>query len=146
LLKEKIKVRIEALLKKGEQLRQLAESDPVAPREGLSQPELAVMAALAGDAVLPDSTSSTHSLLRDVERAGFTSIGFGLGIRRLVKKELIEIVDEQDFNGEDYQSIKLASAGWDWIDDNNEMFTLKKAPARPQPAMVEEGFDDDIPF
>jgi len=139
-LKQKIGQRIDALLQKGERLRQLAESDPVAPREGLSQPELAVLATLAGDAALPESATSMWSLRRDVERAGFTSIGFGLGLRRLLKKELVESVELQDNDGEEYPAARLTQAGWDWIEANEEMFSLKKATNRPP------GLDDDIPF
>ena len=95
-LKEKIKERIQALMKKVERLRELAESDPVAPRKGLSQPELAVLATLAGDAALPDSSTSVYSLKQDVEQAGFTSLGFGLGLRRLLMKGFVESTEEFD--------------------------------------------------
>lgn len=138
-LKEKIKERIKALMKKGERLRELAESDPVAPREGLSQPELAVLAALAGDMLLPDSSSSIYSLKHDVERAGFTSLGFGLGFRRLLKKgfvESTEVLDEQ--HGESYPAARLTQIGWDWIEANERMFSLKKG------ASPKDDFADDI--
>lgn len=140
-LEATIKERIQALMKKGERLRELAESDPVAPREGLSQPELAVLATLAGDAVFPDSTTSVYSLKNDVERAGFTSLGFGLGLRRLLKKGFVESVDEIDEqHGEPYPAARLTAVGWDWIEANERMFSLKKG------APTKDDFDDEIPF
>lgn len=140
-LKEKIKERIQALMKKGERLRELAESDPVAPREGLSQPELAVLATLAGDVVFPDSSTSIYSLKHDVERAGFTSLGFGLGLRRLLKKGLIESTEGFDeHQGESYPAARLTQPGWDWIEANERMFSLKKGSPR------KDDFADDIPF
>ncbi|MBU2621272.1 MAG: nucleoside 2-deoxyribosyltransferase [Proteobacteria bacterium] len=139
-LKEKIKERIHALMKKGERLRELAESDPVALREGLSQPELAVLATLAGDAVLPDSTTSVYSLKHDVERAGFTSLGFGLGLRRLLKKGFIKSEEEFDEHNESYPAARLTQVGWDWVEANERMFSLKKG------APTKDDFDDDIPF
>ena len=46
----------------------------------------------------------------------------------------------QDDNGEEYPAARLNQAGWDWIEANEEMFSLKKATNRPH------GLDDDIPF
>ena len=129
-------------MKKGERLRELAENDPIAPREGLSQPELAVLATLAGDAVLPDSSTSVFSLKHDVERAGFTSLGFGLGLRRLLKKGLIESIEEiDDQHGDSYPAARLTQVGWDWIEENERMFSLKTGTP-PEDEFV----DDDIPF
>lgn len=140
-LKKQIKERIQALMKKAERLRELAESDPVAPREGLSQPELAVLATLAGDAVLPDSSTSVYSLKHDVERAGFTSLGFGLGLRRLLRKRFIESTEEFDEHQDElYPAARLTQAGWEWIEANEGMFSLK------QGALAPNEFDDDIPF
>ena len=140
-LKLTIKARIDALMTKGERLRELAESDPVAPREGLSQPELAVLAVLAGDALLPDSATGIYSLKHDVERAGFTSLGFGLGLRRLLRKGLIESVEGFDErHGEAFPAARLTSLGWSWIEANEKMFSLKKRDA------VSGELNDDIPF
>jgi hypothetical protein len=95
-LKEKIKGRIESLMTRSKLLRKLAESDPIAPREGFSQSEIAVLATLAGEAIIPGSAISVYSLKRDIERVGFTALGFGLGFRRLLKKGLIESIEEID--------------------------------------------------
>lgn len=140
-LKAQVRDRLQALLKKGERLREIAESDPLATIEGLSQPELAVLATLAGDAALPDSATSVFSLKHDVERAGITSVGFGLGYRRLLRKELIETVDLDHEMGEAHQGARLTEAGWEWIEENEGMFALKKSQLTP------DDFDDDnIPF
>jgi hypothetical protein len=128
-------------MRKGERLRELAESDPIAPREGLSQPEIAVLATLAGEAITPESATSVYSLKRDVERSGFTALGFGLGFRRLLKKGLIESTqgyDEQ--HSEPYPAARLTLAGWDWIEANERMFSLKKGTP------PNDDFDDEKPF
>ncbi len=140
-LKEKVRDRIQALMKKAERLKNVAESDPVAPREGLSQPELAVLATLAGEATLPESATGVYSLKSDVERAGFTSLGFSLGFRRLVRKGLIEAIESyDDYQGDTYPAARLTAEGWDWIEANEEMFAQKKSLAS------KDDFDDDIPF
>lgn len=140
-LKEEMTRRIKALMTKGERLRELAESDPVAPQEGLSQPELAVLATLAGDSVFPESSASIYSLKADVERAGFTSLGFVLGLRRLESKGFVETAEEVDEqNGEPYPVARLTNIGWDWIEEHEHMFSLKKSAPR------RDDFSDDIAF
>jgi hypothetical protein len=122
-------------------LRELAESDPVAPREGLSQPEIAVLATLAGESIAPESATSVYSLKRDIERAGFTALGFGLGFRRLLQKCLIEsIAGYDDQHSEPYPAARLTLAGWDWIEANERMFSLKKGTP------LNDDFDDEIAF
>ena len=117
---QEIKDRIEALLTKDERLRQLAESDSVAPIEGLSQPELAVLAELAGENELPE-----WSLKNAVERTGFTSIGFNLGLRRLLRKEFVESVERRNQRDDAYLAVRLTPTAWDWIEENENLFPLK---------------------
>lgn len=132
-LRQEIKDRIGALLTKGEQLRQLAESDSVAPRKGFRQPELAVLAVLAGENELPE-----WSLKNAVERAGFTSIGFNLGLRRLLQKGFVESGVRRDENdGYDYTAMWLTPVAWDWIEENEHLFVLKRSGDR------QDDFDDD---
>lgn len=139
-LKERIRERLEALLKKGERLRQVAQSDQIAPREGMSQPELAVLAVVAGDAAISGEGVSTYSLKHDIERAGFTAVGFALGVRRLLAKRLIEEVELHNERGEEYPGLRPTEAGWNWIDQNDELFSLVKSPNQ------RDDFGDDIPF
>ena len=129
-LRQEIKDRIEALLTKDERLRQLVESDSVAPREGLSQYELAVLAELAGENTLPESAMSVWSLKDAVERAGFTAIGCNLGLKRLINKGFVQSVDLQDEAGYDYSAMRLTPAAWDWIEANEDLFVLKRSGDR----------------
>ncbi len=138
-LRVRIKERAEALLRKGETLRQIAESEQIATQEGLSQAELMILAIIAGDTVLPDSATGVHSLKHDAERAGLTSIGFGLGYRRLLRKGLVETVTLEGEFGEQYDGARLTQSGWDWVESNETLFSLKKTQKA-------DDFDDDIPF
>lgn len=137
-LKKEVTTRIEALLKK-ESIQELASSTPLSDIGGLSQPELTVLAVLAGESALPDSAGSVYSLKNDVERAGFTSIAFGLGWRRLLSKGLVESTEITNFDGETYDGARLTESGWRWIESNESMFSLKKPPTRAK-------VDDGIPF
>lgn len=141
-LKRAICDRIKALLNKSEALRQIAESDQVAPSQGLTQTELLVLATLAGDTALPGAASTVYSLKEDSERSGLTAIGFSLAFRRLAAKQLIEVKEEWDeHRDQTYSTARLTDAGWNWIENNESLFVLKKkAPTKF------EDLDDDIPF
>lgn len=144
-LKEKIEKKIKALLDKSKRLQKIAADSPLNEIQGLSQPELAVLATLAGESALPDSSTDLYSLQRDVESAGFTSISFGLGLRRLLRKKLIETLQDVDFRGNDYLGAKLTDIGWGWIEENEGMFALKKTSKKS--STRNSGFiDDEVPF
>jgi len=136
-LRKDIASRIEALLNK-ESIQEMASSTPLNEIGGLSQPELTVLAVLAGESALPESAGSMWSLKNDVERAGFTAIAFGLGWRRLLSKGLVESTESTNFDGEVYAAARITESGWAWIEDNESMFLLKK----PAPSKA----NDDIPF
>ena len=107
--------------------------------EGLSQPELFVLAVVAGSATLPEWGVSLYSVKDDVERAGLTNIGFSLGVRRLRAKQFIEITKEEDHHGEPYQVLSVTEAGWAWIESNESKFVMHR-PKKLSPDV------DDIPF
>lgn len=138
-LKAALTERIQALLNKTEALRQIAESDQIAPTQGLTQTELMVLAILAGDTALPGAASTVYSLKEDSERSGLTAIGFSLAFRRLAAKKLIEVGEEWDEHRDQvYSTARVTDAGWSWVENNESLFVLKK----PTP----ETIDEDIPF
>jgi hypothetical protein len=131
--------RIKAQLNKSAALRQIAESDQIAPTHGLSQTEVMVLAILAGDTALPGASTTVYSLKHDSERSGLTSIGFSLAFRRLSAKKLIEVAEHWDeHRDETYSTARLTDTGWNWIESNESLFVLKKNS--------EEKAEDDIPF
>ncbi len=127
--------RLRAKLNKAQALRQIIESEQVAPTQGLSQPELMVLAELAGDTPIPGAIVAVSSLKHSSEGAGLTAIGFSLAHRRLVAKGMVERVDGQDERGDYYDASRLTEQGWSWIDTNESLFVLR----RPEPG-------DDIHF
>jgi nucleoside 2-deoxyribosyltransferase len=131
-LKQEITARIQALAQRGEAMRRLAETEQVAPIEGLSQPELVVLASIAGVRTEPDGALSVHLAKQDVERAGFTPIGFALGLRRLQKKNLITLYEVEEREGS-YQAVRLTEEGWEWIERNENKFMLRKPESDEPP-------------
>lgn len=136
-LRDSLTTKITAILKQDAVLDKIAESDPVAPVHGLSQPEVLVLAVIAGDAFLPNHATTVVSAKRSAERAGITNMGFNLALRRLLRKDLIreqEIWNERD--GESYAGLAVSDAGWAWIDANDSQFVLSR----------QDKAKDDLPF
>jgi hypothetical protein len=131
--------RIKAYLTKEEELRQIAESDQVAPVAGLSHPEVAVLAALAGKIVSPTHLVSLWTIKQDAERAGLTSIGVSLGLRRLSAKQFIKFDSYTNHDGDSIDAALITDRGWAWIDSNESAFHTRKVATQDE-------FDDDIPF
>ena len=138
-LRNDITKRAKALVRKDE-TRQFIESEQLAPREGLSQVEIQVLAIAAGNNAIPGDWISVHSLKSDAERSGLTDVGFGVGIRRLEKKGLIELEWSEDNYGNSFQTAALSDNGWDWISSNDSLFDLIKRESNS------ENFDDEHPF
>lgn len=139
-LKSKITKGIKARITQTEDLRVVAESEQVAPVNGLSQPELAVMATIVGNVILPGEGVFSWIVKRDVERTGFTSVGFNIGVQRLRKKAFIELRDVEDERGNPCRGLGLTADGWSWVERNEDKFMLR----RPEPE--EPPMDDDVPF
>lgn len=158
-LSDAIIERLRAAAERGQTLQQIAESEPVAPVSGLSQIELSVLAVAAG-AALPRTGFSLWGLQNDAEKIGLSKIGISLALRRLMQKQFLEDAMVEDQNGE-YEGAAISSKGWDWIDANDDNFTLRRSATpststasfdqRPQSgvddfAQSAEISDDDIPF
>ena len=94
---------------------------------------------LAGSVDSHKGMASLYSVRQDAERTGLTKMGFTLGVRRLSARSFLEIGEDADYNGNAYEALKVADAGWDWIEANEKLFVLR----RSEPSGI---MDDDIPF
>lgn len=135
-LRASLTAKIAAIVKQDAVLEKIAEESPVTPVRGLSPPEILVLAVIAGDAYLPDQATSVNSAKREAERAGITSMGFNLAIRRLLQKKFIRGEELYGDLGQEFPGLAVADLGWEWIDANEAQFVL----TRP------EKKEDDIPF
>lgn len=145
-LQSDITKKIHALLSKKEVLRQLSEAEQVAPTHGVGSSELIVLANLAGDSGFADSGIPAYNLRNDSERAGLTGIGFSLALRRLVTKQYAEVYDDSDFNGNDYKVVRLTDKGWNFIEQNETLFVLRKPEGGGKLRPSFDDMDDKIPF
>ncbi len=101
-LRDSLTAKIKAIIKQDSVLEKIAESDPVAPIQGLSQTEILTLAVIAGEAYMPDLDTAVSTVKRSAERAGITNMGFNLALRRLLQKKLVretEMWNERDGEG-----------------------------------------------
>lgn len=138
-LRDKLTAKIKSIMNQDNLLDQIAESDPVAAVNGLSQSEIMVLAVIAGETSMPDKPTTVYSIRHGAERAGITNMGVNLALRRLLQKKFaseIELYDDR--NGEPYTAVMITDVGWEWIDANDSHFQLNFP--------VIEHEDKDIPF
>jgi nucleoside 2-deoxyribosyltransferase len=127
-LRQRITERLKARVNQEEALRQLSQSEQVAPVGGVTQPELFVLATLAGSTGPTDESVALNALRNEVERAGLTSVGFALGVHRLRTRGFIELISEQDRDGYDYYAAKLLLPAWAWM-DTTPSANMRETPA-----------------
>jgi hypothetical protein len=137
-LEGRITQRLKALLSKEQHLQQASNLSPVADVEGLSQHEMVALVAVAQniDSLVDDA--STYIIRQDMEKAGFTRIATTLGLASLVSKELLEIIETQDYNGDPYTGYKVTVAGLNWLNQNQDRLVLQET--RPTSASATTPF------
>lgn len=127
-LRENITKRLKAQLSGSDALEAIRTDEQIAPVQGLSQPELAVIVSIAGNAPMPNDNVSAFTVRNEVEKAGFTPIAFGLGMKRLCAKGFVQVVETEDFDNRTIQVVSLTLPGWRWIEANEDKFILKREP------------------
>ena len=127
--------RLQALLKKVDQLNRAARISPIREVQGLQQHEIVTLVAVAQNLNTPEDAVSVHSIRQDMERSGFTQIATTLGLAALLRKALVASLEVREFGGESYIAYNLTSDGFDWLMANQDQLVLQ--------ASKEE---DDIPF
>lgn len=146
--KNKLTAKLAAMLGQSDIIEQMAENQTLAEVEGLSPPELTVLAVAANSA--PDDTQPAPlwGIKNDAERTGLTSIGFNLGLRKLKAKGFVTVCGMHDHNNyNEYEGLLIEPKAWEWIERNEANFVLHSSPTKKH--VVTSTFpdmDDDIPF
>jgi len=138
-LRRRITERAQALLRSSTAQR-IVETEQVAPRDGLSQIEIMVLAVGAGSASVPGTPQYADSLKHDAESSGLTGVGYGVAISRLNKKGFVEFSSEDGDYGNPTPMVAITDSGWKWIEANEGLFTVVKGDT------LNDDFDDEIPF
>jgi hypothetical protein len=136
-LQSEITERLQKRLMGDAVLDSVSQSDELAPVEGLSQMELAVIAAIISNIPSDKGYATLYRIRIDVERKGFTSAAFLLGMRRLgtkgfIKRDVLEDTSDPLSSPED--SACITEKGWEWIDRNQAVFSFRKEAEEPPPS------------
>jgi len=138
-LKPKITARIQAVLKKHEELGRVMSRPVVKDTEGLNQHELVGLVTVMQNSFLTNGYVAGYQIRNDMNNAGFTDIAVGLALKTLTLKGLIETEIWEDRDGDKYNVYKTSEKGEQWLINNQEKLTLTMEPQEPVK-------DDDIPF
>lgn len=141
-LKHILTARIKALLTKREVFRQLEEQEQVSSIEGLTQPELFVLAEVAGSVFMPHSGAAIYSVRSELERV-LTGVGFSLGLRRLSSRGFVEIREQANYSGDTYDAVFVTDKAWAWIETHEDLFVIRRPQA---PTATTANSKDDLPF
>lgn len=111
--------------------------------EDLKDYEVAILTTLL--ALWPTSSNGAGhwELKKKLKSIGYADTALGLGISKLLDKDLIQQNSEIDINGNDYFLYRITPEGIGWLTAREDKIdlTLPNKQAIPTPE-----FDDDIPF
>ena len=86
--------------------------------------------------MIPTMVSQPLQIRTDMEKVGFTRLAANLGIKTLLKEEMLEVSIARTSLGDDYRVYRLTDQGTLWLSDNKDMLKL----------IVNEDGEDDVPF
>jgi hypothetical protein len=111
LLRTQITARLKALLRKTEQLGQVAQISPIAKVEGLEQYEIAALVAVAQQISNPSDGIDAYRIRDDMERAGFTKLAATLGLTALLDKGMLETFEVEERDSDPYTAYRVTAKG-----------------------------------
>lgn len=137
-LRDSLTEKLKIISERSEVLDQMAGATPMATIKGLTAIETLVLAVVAGEAFMPERAVSVLGAKHDAERAGITSMGFNLALRKLTAKKFVSLEDMwDDRSDETYNGLAVTESGWQWIEANESQFVLHRQ---------DKNKDDRLPY
>ena len=140
-VRSKITERLKAVLKKQGEFGLLPSLASISRVEGLEQYELAGLVAVAQEVDHPEAGIGTYSFRESMQQMGFTKVAGTLALDSLIKREMLELNTEEDYNGNISSTFSITPKGMDWLSANKENLTLEIRKDELQKIS-----DADIPF
>ena len=141
--RSKITARLEALLKKREELGRVVSMTSVSRVEGLEQYEIAGLVAVAQEVNHPEAGINIYMFRQHMDRAGFTRLAGTIALKSLLERRMLELFEDEDYSGETFDAVKVTSEGMRWLLENKEKLTLSVSDESPQGNGIT---DHDVPF
>lgn len=141
-LKQKITKRVQAVVKKNEELGRVVARSIIKDTGGLNQHELVALATVMQNAFLSNGYVAGYQIRNDMNTSGFTDLAVSLALKTLAIKGMITTdlwTDNRD--GDPYAVYKVSAQGEQWLIDNQDKLTLRmERLEQSQPP------DNDVPF
>jgi hypothetical protein len=152
-LKRTLTDRIRALVSKGGaiQIQQIEEAEQVSAIEGLSQPELFVLAEVARLLFVPTGGVGV-GVVRNALGTLLTDVAITLGLRRLMTKGFVELREDDDGSNGVFCALYLTERGWQWIEAHEDRLIMRRSDrvgggsATKGSMKATDPSDDEIPF
>lgn len=144
-LSEKIIERAKVLLK--EPIRLESPVSVNADFSGLSYQEISMLGAIMKCQDTPESGVTPWNITQSLAQSGLNEIAFSLAVKKLLRREFISLVHEQDYNGNEYIHYYIAEKGWAWILENEDKFDTRVRTVTVETQSPEyDEIPDDLPF
>jgi len=124
-LQHKITKRIQAVLKKNEEIGRVVNLPPVKDTEGLNQHELVALVTVMQNSFLSNGFVPGYRIKNDMNAGGFTDIAVSIALKTLLAKGLLESDLWNDHDRDPYAVYKTTSVGDDWLIANQDKLILK---------------------
>jgi hypothetical protein len=132
-------------------LQDLASSPATLPVvDGLADFERVALALVVEDHL--SGGLASFELQNKMEKIRYTKAASTLAVLNLQQKQLIEIKDADNYNGDTYSAMFLTNRGLEWIREHPEVLVMRTPPTPPKPVLREIDIrelgitDEDIPF
>lgn len=122
-LSDKITEKINSYKASNNTSKKIIES-PLKDQEGLKSYEIALIAFIMGEQITDEQSASVYTLKDLMNKSGFNEMATSIGIRLLQRKQMIETLREQDWNGNEYSVCKITEKGFDFVINNVGLFDL----------------------
>lgn len=136
-LKSQITERIKAILKKQLEIGKISKASPILDTEGLSSQEVVALAVIGENIDHPQHQVPVYQIRQDIMNTGLTKIAVTIALHGLLKKEMVRVSDDRDYNGDTFTTYGITEKGMDWLLDNQSKLTLRQEKNS-------EGLDQDL--
>ena len=147
-LKDRIVARLQAILNKEASIEKVAALSPIISVEGLEQHEISCLVCVAQNLDNPLDAVSSYTVFSDMGRFGFTRLAVTLALASLLRKQLITLVTDGDYNNNQRSMYGMTESGLHWLEQNQHLLLLRKQQAtpRPEPPPISDDLDESDPF
>jgi len=112
----------------------------------LTDDDVALLAIVTIACQMPGSHTTQDHVMREAQGIMLPELGVAISLRRLIRLNLIEIVDISDRYEGGYSGIRCTGKGDDWIETHQKRAAVLLSRGGSVPKSEDLGPSDDIPF